>query len=88
MEYPAVDVDVERPSVATEFRIHRQRGAGVAGHLDLGHDGHVPGFRVGDDLADVLLREEAAVAPVRPVGGSLLGIEPEANVLAPRCLFA
>lgn len=83
VEYPPVDVDVVRPPPATEFRIHRQCCAGMTGHLNLGHDSHIPGFRVGDDLPDVPLREETTVAAIRPVGGSLLVIEPETNVLAP-----
>ena len=34
----------------------------MAGHLDFGHDGHVPPGRVGHDLADFVLRVETAVA--------------------------
>ena len=54
----------------------------MTGHLNLGHASHIPGFRVGDDLPDVPLREETTVAAIRPVGGSLLGIESETDVLA------
>ena len=39
--------------------VHRL--AGMAGHLDLGNDGHVALRGVGDDLPDVVLGEEAAV---------------------------
>jgi len=51
----------ERPSRAGELGIGRERGFGVAGHLDLRHDRDEAGGGVGDDLADVVLGVKAAV---------------------------
>ena len=53
--------DVRGLAGDAELRVRRDRGLRVARHLDLGHDGHEPIARVGDDLADVILRVEAAV---------------------------
>src|SRR2546430_13560466 len=45
----------------TLFRSGRDRGLGMARHLDLRHDRHEARAGVGDDLADIVLRVKAAV---------------------------
>ena len=45
------------------------RLAGMAGHLDLGDDGHVALRGVGDDLPDVVLGEEAAIGAFISLAG-------------------
>ena len=52
-----------RPPVDAELRIRGDRGLRVSGHLDLRNDRDVARGRVGDDLAHLLLRVEAAVEP-------------------------
>ena len=53
-----------------EFRIRGDGGLRVAGHFDLGNDGDVPLGGVRDDLADVVLRVEAAVRLAVECSGS------------------
>ena len=55
--------------IAAELRVGGDGRAGVAGHLDLGHDVDVPVGRVANDLADVVLRVEAAVLPAVELPG-------------------
>jgi hypothetical protein len=60
-----------------EVGVRSDRRLRVAGELDLGHDGDAPRGRIRHDLADVVLRVEAAVRPAvhRGVGpGAHLGL--------------
>ena len=56
--------DLERPAGARQLRVAGQRGLAVTRHADAGHHGDVPLAGVAHDLADVVLREKAAVALV------------------------
>ena len=53
-------VEIGRLAVAVQLGVRRQRGVGVAGHVDLGHDGDVAVGCVLDELRERLLRVEAA----------------------------
>ena len=63
---PDLDALVERRSlaVAGQLRVGGERRIGMAGQIDLRHDGHVPARRVGDDLAVVVLRVVATASAV------------------------
>ncbi len=57
----------EIPTAYAGNGIHRF--AGMAGHLDLRDDSHVVPGRIGDDFADVLLRQETAVGAFISLAG-------------------
>jgi len=67
----AARLDRERPARAGELGVGGQGRRGVAGHLDLGHDGDMARRGVSDDLADLVLGVEPAVG--RGLAG-LLGL--------------
>ena len=59
---PHIVPRLDRVAEVAEARVRGDRRLRVTGHLDLGHDRHESVARVGDDLADVVLRVEAAVS--------------------------
>ena len=68
-------VEIGRDAVAIQLRVRRQGGIRMPRQVDLGHDGHVPGRGVGDELRVLALRERATrAAPhlgAAPVPGQL-----------------
>ena len=62
--HPPTGAHFERPARAGKLRIGRQRRLEMARNFDLRNERDVPRLRVGDEVADLLLRvEERAVRP-------------------------
>src|SRR5207249_5362524 len=68
-----------------QLGVRRDRGLGMARHLDLRHDGDEPRLRVRHQLCDVVLRIEAAVrlAVEAPLGGVTVRV-PDDRLAPPR----
>ena len=84
--YAALQRHLERPGAAAEFGIGGKRRQGMAGHFNLGDNRNVQRLRIGDHFADVVLRVESTVTPVRTVGGRRCRIQTKTHAAAPGTL--